>query len=66
MGSVPEIEAAVRNLSADDLSSFRRWFQEFDAEAWDRQLERDVQANRLDSLAEEAIKELREGRTTDL
>jgi hypothetical protein len=66
MGTVPEIEAAVRNLSPADLSSFRKWFQEFDAEAWDRQLERDVQANRLDALAEEAINELRDGRTTDL
>ncbi len=66
MGNVPEIEAAVRNLSPSDLSSFRKWFQEFDAEEWDQQLERDVRANRLDALAEEAIKDLRDGRTTDL
>ncbi|MGD0461256.1 MAG: hypothetical protein ABSB74_02090 [Tepidisphaeraceae bacterium] len=66
MGTLPEIQAAVRNLSPSDLSSFRKWFHEFDAEAWDRQLERDVRANRLDALAEEAIKDLREGRTTKL
>jgi hypothetical protein len=66
MGTVPEIEAAVRNLSPTELSNFRKWFQEFDAEAWDRQLEQDVKAGRLDSLAEEALKDLREGRCTEL
>ena len=66
MGTVPEIEAAVRKLSQSDLSNFRKWFQEFDAEAWDRQLEQDVSAGRLDALAEEAIKDLREGRCTEL
>jgi hypothetical protein len=66
MGTVPEIEAAVRNLSPLELSNFRKWFQEFDAEAWDQQLERDVHAGKLDHLAEEAIRDLRDGRTTDL
>lgn len=66
MGTVPEIEAAVRELSPTDLSNFRKWFQEFDAEAWDQQFEQDVTAGRLDALAEEALKDLREGRCTDL
>jgi hypothetical protein len=66
MDTVPEIEAAVRNLSPSDLSTFRKWFQEFDAEAWDRQLERDEQADRLNALAEEAIQDQRDGRTTEL
>jgi hypothetical protein len=66
MGNVPEIEAAVRELSPSELSNFRKWFQEFDAEAWDRQLEQDIQAGKLDALAEEALKDLREGRSTDL
>jgi hypothetical protein len=66
MGTVPGIKAAVRNLSPSDLSSFRKWFQEFDAEAWDQQLERDVHANRLDALAEESLRDLREKRCSDL
>ncbi len=32
--SVHEIEAAVRELSADELATFRRWFFEFDAGGW--------------------------------
>jgi hypothetical protein len=66
MSTVHEIESAVQNLSRSDLSSFRNWFLEFDAEAWEKQFEEDVGAGKLDALADEAIKDLREGRCTDL
>jgi hypothetical protein len=66
MSSVREIEDAVRRLPTADLAAFRAWFAEFDAEVWDRQFEADVAAGRLDVLAEEALKDLRDGRCTDL
>ena len=34
--------------------------------AWDKQFEEDVAAERLDALADEALKDLRDGRCTDL
>jgi hypothetical protein len=66
MSTVQEIKKAVSKLSPEELSAFRAWFAEFDAEAWDRQFERDVAAGRLDALAEEALRDLREERCTDL
>lgn len=66
MSTVQEIESAVRRLSPDELAAFRNWFAEFDAAVWDRQIERDVAAGRLDDLAEEALQDLREGRCKDL
>lgn len=66
MSNLQEIETAVQRLSVEDLTRFRSWFVEFDAEVWDRQLEEDVRAGRLDRLAEEALREHREGRTTEL
>lgn len=66
MSTVKEIESAVRKLSRNDLQSFRSWFQEFDADVWDKQFEEDAQAGRLDTLADEALQELREGRCKDL
>ena len=66
MSTVHDIEDAVRRLPPHDLAAFRAWFAEFDAEAWDRQLEADVAAGRLDALAEEALRDLREGRCTEL
>jgi hypothetical protein len=65
MSSVNEIEEAVLRLSTAELDAFRTWFAEFDAAAWDRQMEDDVAAGRLDGLAEEALEDLRAGRCTD-
>lgn len=65
MSTIAEIEDAVRRLSPKDLAAFREWFVQLDAEAWDRQIEEDVAAGRLDSLAEEALQDLRQGRCTD-
>lgn len=66
MSRVEEIERAVRQLPPQDLREFREWFQRFEDELWDRQIERDVAAGRLDTLGEEALAELREGRTRPL
>jgi hypothetical protein len=66
MSSVKEIESAVARLSPQELSAFRTWFADFDAEAWDRQFEADVAAGRLDALGDEALRDLDQGRCTDL
>ena len=64
--TVEAIEAAIRSLTSDDLAVLREWFAEFDAHAWDRELESDILAGRLDALADEALREVRAGRATDL
>ena len=66
MSSVKEIEEAILKLSDADLEAFREWFAEVDAAAWDRQIEEDVAAGRLDALADEALKDHRSGHSTDL
>ena len=65
MDAVTEIEQAVLRLSATELDAFRQWFVELDAADWDRQIENDVAAGRLDALAEEAIDDLQAGRCTE-
>jgi hypothetical protein len=64
--TVAEISGAVRRLPKRELSKFRKWFVQYDAATWDRQLEQDVAAGRLDKLAREALKDLHAGRCTDL
>jgi hypothetical protein len=63
MSSIEQAEKAVRELPPAELAEFRRWFLEFDAAAWDGQYQTDVSAGRLDAVAEEAIADLRQGRT---
>jgi len=61
MSSLQEIEDAIGKLSPDELAAFRVWFAEFDAKIWDRQIEEDVAAGRLNKLAEQALQHLRVG-----
>jgi hypothetical protein len=63
--SIQQIEEAVRQMSPEDRAQFRAWYAEFDGEEWDRQIEADVAAGKLDWLIEEARQELRSGRCTD-
>jgi hypothetical protein len=57
MSTLQEVEYAVKNLSGNELNSFRDWFQEYDAEIWDKEFERDVLSGKLEKLAENALKE---------
>ena len=64
--SITEIERAIEQLPPDELARLRAWFAEFDAAQWDRQFEADAAAGRLDALGAEALRDLRDGRCTDL
>jgi hypothetical protein len=64
--SVKQLEAAVAQLPASELTAFAQWFEEFMADAWDRQIESDVAAGRLDALGEQADAEFEAGRCTPL
>jgi hypothetical protein len=66
MSTVQEIEQAIRQLSPEQLAELSAWLAEFDHAAWDDQIAADAAAGRLDALADEALRELREGRCTDL
>ena len=54
MSTVQEIEQAIRALPASELAALPDWFAEYDAEMWDRQMEHDVEAGRLDRFVDEA------------
>ena len=66
MGKIEKIEHQIEALTAQELAEFRRWYREFDAEAWDRQIQGDIQANKLDVVAEEAIKAYQIGKAREI
>jgi hypothetical protein len=65
MSTVEEIEDAIRQLKPNEMESFRAWYAEFDAAAWDRQIASDEAAGRLDWLVQEALGDMDAGRCTD-
>lgn len=66
MSKVDELERQIQGLSPEELAAFRKWFAEFDADAWDRQIEADAEAGKLDSLAERARQEHAAGKSSQL
>jgi len=54
MTRLEELVVAVNALSEKDYGEFRRWFLERDWANWDRQIEADSAAGRLDFLHSEA------------
>lgn len=61
-----DIEKAVAKLAPAELARFRAWFKAFEAERFDRKIERDANAGHLDRLTEEALAEFRAGRAREL
>jgi hypothetical protein len=64
--SIEELQAAVAQLPAEELDRFSQWFEEFLAEKWDRQIEADILAGRLDAAARRADEQFEAGRCTPL
>jgi hypothetical protein len=66
MSKIKDLEQQVKALSPEELAQFREWFLEFDWAVWDRQLERDVRAGKLDAMAEKAVQDYKAGKTKPL
>ena len=63
---VKEIESAIAQLPPTKVAELAEWFEEFHAQLWDKQLEEDVKAGRLDSLLREAEQDHESGRCEKL
>ena len=61
--SIEDLEKAIAGLPPDQYAEFRTWFEAFEADRFDRKIERDAQAGKLDRLADQAIDDLRKRRT---
>ena len=66
MATVEELANEVQRLNRNELAAFRDWFRKYDSDEWDKEIEEDVSAGRLDKLANAAIAEHRAGRTKEL
>ncbi len=61
MTKVQEIQAAIESLPQEEYAHLRQWFSERDWEEWDKQIEADSEAGKLDFLIEEALDEKARG-----
>lgn len=64
--SLHDLETAVTQLSKEELAHFSRWFEEYVADEWDRQIEKDAASGRLDAAIKRADDHFEAGRCTPL
>ena len=66
MSKVEQIEAEIAKLSPEEFRQIARWLAERDAELWDKQMDEDAAAGRLDRLWQEAEREIAAGEARPL
>jgi len=64
MGKIETLEKEIESLTPDEMVEFRTWFMEYDSEMWDRKIEDDIEAGKLDDLAKEAMVSHKQGKNT--
>ena len=64
--SKEEIEAAIKKMTPQEFSSLRDWVLQQDNLLWDKQIEEDAAAGRLDPLVAEIERDIEAGRTKPL
>jgi hypothetical protein len=66
MTKLEAIEEQIKALSPGELSELREWLLEHDWAEWDRQIEHDSAAGKLDKLFEKARADHAAGKSTKL
>jgi len=66
MTKTEKLEQEIKKLNPNELSAFREWFQNYDSEVWDNQIEDDIKKGKLEQLANKAIEEHKSGRTKEI
>ena len=61
-----QIEKNVSELEPEDFKAFAKWFEALQASRWNRQIETDIGAGKLDGLADKALADFRAGKTRPL
>lgn len=63
---IEDIQVAIESLAPEQYARLRSWFTERDWELWDRQIEADAAAGKLDFLIDEALAEKGRGKLREL
>jgi hypothetical protein len=64
--TIDKLEQAVSELPPGKFQEFSTWFEEYKAQQWDEQIERDAKAGRLDEHIQKARETYRSGQSQPL
>jgi hypothetical protein len=60
--TVQEIQVAITQLTPEELEKLAEWFDQFQNDAWDREIEQDVKMGRFDAVIQEVKNDCVAGR----
>jgi hypothetical protein len=66
MGTLPEIEAAIKQLSDLDVRQLALWLEEYLEQMWDKQIETDLTSGKLDRIIAKAEADIIANRVRDI
>ena len=66
MSQVDELKTEIERLPQEEFSELVRWLSEKDWERWDKEIDADSDAGKLDFLMREALEENAKGTLKDL
>ena len=66
MSKVDELKTEIERLPSEEYSELLRWLSEKDWERWDKEIEADSEAGKLDFLVHEALDAKAKGTLKDL
>lgn len=66
MTRIQKLEQEIRRLAPSELVAFRKWFEDYDSDQWDSQIEEDALTGKLDRLAQKALADHKAGKTNEI
>ena len=66
MTKIQILEEEIKKLSPEELAELRDWLLEQDAEAWDKEIERDAASGKLEKLFEKSLADHRAGKSREI
>lgn len=66
MSKVDELKTEIERLPQEEFTELVRWLSEKDWERWDKEIEADSEAGKLDFLMREVLEEKAKGTLKDL
>ena len=66
MSKIDELKADIERLPGEEVAELFRWLSEKEWERWDKEIEADSQAGRLDFLVREAVDQKAKGTLKEL
>jgi hypothetical protein len=66
MSKIDKLKTEIESLPSEEFAEIFRWLSEKDWERWDKEIDADSQAGRLDFLVREAQEDKAKGNLKDL